>query len=823
MTATKTLIFSITIFFLASCGGGGGGGGGSSNSISYSNPNWISSLTTSQADVYRTSEYDAQWGLETINAAKSYALLNENSKTVAGSGVKIGIVDSGVQTSHAEISSNYSSSGSYNYVSGNSTMVDDNGHGTNVASIAAGVADDSGMHGVAYDSTIIAEKVLNASGSGTDVNVASGITNAVNNGANIINLSLGGTSTSTNIYNALITAKNSDVLVVAATGNDGNSQPDYPARYASNSNLLGYVLAVGAIGYDGTLASYSNYCGDAQNYCLVAPGGSNDGNSAHGIYAALPVGSTIDLNSAYGCDHSGYCALNGTSMATPMVAGAAAVIEGAWPFLTAPQVAKILLTSANRSFSGYDATKYGQGILDLYAAVQAQGQNTLGYGTSVVSSAGYDVRSSSLTSDPIFGDAFSANVAPQLAAAIFYDDYGRDYKANLGEKISQRPNNISTAFNSMAFNNYKTQTLPLNFGGKNSSQLNLQMRSYADQAAPNQFGLKYAITDHSHEDKSLMAGSGFSFTQNFANNFSTNSFSGLTAGFAFNRDALSNIREDKFANFGFVSVNNFAANPFQSFVTNSTNSMLYSTTQRNFNQIFAGTKFFNQKFAVNFSQQTSYDSTSFAAVSSVQNRISDVNLAYSPNDLTKVALSVGNMNEFNNNLLNSKAVGAFGAAGNAKTSYFKLSFSRKLFGNISLISSYSEGRTAVQGNSLGIFRNYSDIRSRSSSLGLVNEQIFGGKMGLIYSEPMRVYSGSASINVPVARDYDGNITRYSASVSLKPQGKEQDVEMFYAKNLTLRYLIEPLIKFNLVAQKQPGNIKSAGNAYLGMVTLNGRF
>ena len=60
-------------------------------------PSWISSVSTAQVDVYKTTEYDAQWGLNRINAAKAYALLAANSKTVAGSGVKIGIVDTGVQ------------------------------------------------------------------------------------------------------------------------------------------------------------------------------------------------------------------------------------------------------------------------------------------------------------------------------------------------------------------------------------------------------------------------------------------------------------------------------------------------------------------------------------------------------------------------------------------------------------------------------------------------------------------------------------------------------------------------------------------------------
>ncbi len=832
MQNTKiTQIFLVILFlFLGSCGGGGGGGGGNSSPTTSNTTNnsesWISSVSTSEVNSYRTTEYNVQWGLEEINAAEAYALLEANSKTIAGSGVTISIIDSGVQSTHVEIANNYDSSGSYDYVNSDSDPSDDNGHGTHVASIAAGAKDGSGMHGVAYESTIISQKVLNASGSGNTTNVANGITNSVRQGADIINMSLGSSSASTTIYNALLNAKNSGALVIAATGNDGNSQPDYPAYYASNSALAGYVLAVGAIGYDGTLASYSNYCGDAKSYCLVAPGGSNDGNSAHGIYAALPIGSTIDLNSAYGCNSSGYCSLSGTSMATPTVAGAAAVIKGAWSFLSAPQISSILLTSANRSFSGYDENKYGQGILDLYAAVQAQGQNTLGYGSSVVSNAGYDVRDSAITSDAIFGDAFSTRVAPQLSEAIFYDDYGRDYQANLGNKITARSNNIAASFNAIAFNNYKNQIIPLNFGNKSATQLNLQIRSYSNQAALNQLGLKYATIDHSQEDKTLSASSGFSFSQNFDQTFISNSniLSDFKFGFSFNRDEVSKMMNSKFNNLGFISVNNWASNPFQSFVMNSYNAAnVYSPIQRNYNQIFLATKFFDEKFAINFSQQNAYDSTSIFAVKSVQNSLNDFNFSYVPNSSSHFSVSFGNLNEFQNNILNSKAVGAFSAAGNSKTSYWKLSLSQKLFADLSMITSYAEGKTTVQGNNLGIFRDYSDILSRSTSIGLVDENFLSGKFGLIYSQPMRVYRGSAVINIPVARDENGNISRYSTTVSLKPKGREQDIEIFYAKNLQFINFIESALKFNFIVQLQPSNIKNADNAYLGMVNWNGKF
>ncbi len=807
----KSLLFLI-IFSLASCGGGGGGGGGGgsnsgSSSSSSSSTSGVSSFTSSDASSYRTTEYNNQSGLETIEAAESYAYLALNSKTNAGAGVSIAILDTGVQINHNEISANYTSTGSYDFVNSDSNPSDDKGHGTAVASVAAGVKDGSGMHGVAYDSDIIAIKVLNSSGSGGSHSaVASGIDKAIIYGAKVINMSLGSLAGSTTLRNALISAKAADILSVAATGNETASQPEYPAYYASDSSLSGYVLAVGSVGTSTsstTISTFSNYCGNAANYCLVAPG--------YEIYDASYSSSGVT---------NGYEKDSGTSMSTPMVAGAAAVIRGAWPFLTAAQTANILLSTAtDLGTSGVD-TIYGHGLLNLYAAVQAQGQNNFAYGSSV-SSSGYDVRSSSLVSDPIFGDAFVLNVAPQLASAVFFDDYGRDYKAFMNERISTRSNsNIAASLTNLAFNNYYTQIIPLSFGKNSSTQLNFQVKSYEDKSAPNQFGLKFITTDRSREDKTLTSSNGFSFAQNFDNNFS----SGLKAGFSVNRDELANLREDKFNNFGFISVNNFAANPFQSFVNNSITSSLNSTTQRNFNQLFVGTKFFDKKFALNFSQQTSYDSSSILSkIGNLQNRVSDLNLSYLPNDATKISVSFGKMNEFDNNILNSKAVGAFEAAGNATTSYLKISASKKIFGNFSVISSFAQGKTIVSGNNLGIFRNYSDIQSRSSSLGLVNEKILGGKVGIIYSQPLRVYSGKAEINVPVARDLEGNVTRYSSTVSLTPKGREQDFEIFYAKNLTLNWFVDPTIKFNLVAQKQPQNIKSAANAYLGFVNFGAKF
>ncbi len=810
MTWIVVLIAIITGGAVAAGGGGGGGGGGGSSSSGSSSgggsggssgidASWI--VTSTEADKYRTSEYNANWGLEAIHAAEAYASLEKNDKTVvsgstvAGKDVKIGIVDSGALTTHVEVASNYVATGSYDFVSSTSSVSDGNGHGTHVASIAAGVKDSSGVQGVAFGADILAERVLNSLGTGSSFNVANGITQAVDYDAKVINLSLGGDYSSF-IDNAILgsdasSAKSNDVLTVAATGNYGDTTPIYPAELAKDGG--GYVIAVGSVGTGSAISSFSNRCGDAKDFCMVAPG--------ENIYAAMPIGSTTDLDPDYGCDSSGYCALYGTSMATPFVSGSAAVLRAAWPHLTAPQVTQILLRSAtDLGASGTDTT-YGHGMLNLYAAVQAQGSNTLGYGASV-DSGGYDVRSSSIISDSIFGDAFTANVASGVENAVFFDDFGRDYKAFLPERISSKSSQSLTYLESIAFSNIANKTIPLNF---NNNQIKVNFSSYKN-GNQNFYGLKHLVIDNSKDPQNQL-------TQGFA--FTNNSFK-TKIGFAFNIDEVANLESEKFGNFGFVSFNNFAANPYQSFFS-GTNSTLQNS--KKFNQFFAKHDVIKNKLALKFSWQNSFNNGAVLGNSSKQNQSFDFGFSLTPKKGNDLILSFGNLTEFNNNMLNSQSLGAFSTNGNVKTSYVKISANQNLYKDLSLITGIAEGTTTIQGNSQGIFRNFSDVRSRTSSVALVYDNFFKGRIGLSYSEPMRVYKGSAQINIPVARDINGNVTRYESTISLVPNGKQQNLELFYSRDLS----DYSNIKFNLITQKQPGNIANAKTNNLLWINYGLRF
>lgn len=786
------------ILFLTACGGGGGGGGGSSSSstltpvVTYSSA-WT--VSAGDADVFRTSEYQSQWGLEAINAAQAYAVLDKNSKTNAGDGIIIGVVDSGVRTDHIEIADNYHSGA--NYVGGASDE-DDNGHGTHVSSTAAGVKDGSGMHGVAYKSQIFAAKSLDADGDGSDVSVADGIAGAIAAGARVINLSLSGGSSDT-LKDAMKAAKAADVLSVVATGNGGSdgigdSNPLYPALYAPDPELIGFILAVGAVDSDGNIASFSNHCGDAKAYCLVAPG--------------------VDITAAYYTSVIGYGIGSGTSMAAPHVAGAAAVLMGAWPFLTADKVAQLLLSTADDL--GNEEI-YGQGMLDLYEATQAQGDNVLGYSSSVADG-GYDLSSSSMIVSPIFGDAFATNIAPQLNKAVFFDDYGRDFKAFLGNKIATNSMPGMT-LDRFLFQNIEHESVPLHFAnglGENATTaLKINFARYKDPEAKNYYGFSHVVLDAAIDQEQGLQ-KGFSLIQG-----SQNYFSDIAYGFAFNIDEISQVGQEEFKS-SFILKNNFAVNPYQSFFQEDYASLDKSNVQNNrqFNQFFINQNILSKKLALKFSYQSSYNSSQlFSNVSEEQNRALNVGFAFKPDSNKSLVVTVGRIDEFDNNILNSKSEGAFGSGGGVKTSYMGLNAYYRPMLNVKLRASFSEGFSKIAGNDQGIFREFNDVRSRSFSIGATHEAFLKGEFGIAYIEPLRVYQGTTTINIPTQFDTAGNIMRYSDQLSLVPQGKERDIEVFYSRQFTK----DAQIKLNLITQFEPGHVKGAANNYVGFLQFSEMF
>jgi serine protease len=249
----------------------------------------------------------------------------------------------------------------YNYVSNTTHANDDEGHGTHVTGTLAQTTNNGiGAAGISHNCSIMPVKALDSTGSGTTSNVANGVYFAVNNGAKVINMSLGGPSPSTTLQNALIYAYNHNVTVVCAAGNSYQSgnPTSYPAAYHD------YCIAVGATRYDRTRAYYSN---TGFYLDVVAPGGDltvdqNLDGKPDGIYQQ--TFQTVGVWTSFGI--IGY---EGTSMATPHVAATAALLYSHG--INDPNRVKraIERTARDLGAPGWDSS-YGWGLIDAAAAVK---------------------------------------------------------------------------------------------------------------------------------------------------------------------------------------------------------------------------------------------------------------------------------------------------------------------------------------------------------------------------------------------------------------------------------------------------------------------
>ena len=310
--------------------------------VEYAEPDYLRSASVTPNDYY----WSLQWGLSKISAPAGW------DQHTGSPSIIVAVVDTGVDTAHPDLSGKIVAG--YDYVNNDNDPMDDHGHGTHVAGISAASTNNGiGVAGVGWNVKIMPMKVLSGSGNGYDSWVASGIRGAVDRGAHVINLSLGGAGFSQTLKDATDYAISKNVVVVAASGNTGSATVNYPA---GNPNVIG----VGATDSSDKIASFSTYNSTVD---VSAPG--------------VNIASTY-----YNSGQHAYAYMSGTSMAAPHVAGLAGLVKSKWPAYTVSQVAsRIQSYSDDKGSPGRD-NYYGHGRINVQRALGSGASSNVSVSTS---------------------------------------------------------------------------------------------------------------------------------------------------------------------------------------------------------------------------------------------------------------------------------------------------------------------------------------------------------------------------------------------------------------------------------------------------------
>ncbi len=384
-----------------------------------------------------------------------------------GNGVTVAVVDSGISSTQADLQGRISAA-SIDVVAGRNTpYVADDSHGTLVSGVIASNFNGLGTIGVAYQSTILSIRadVSDCDDENTEVCFSSSdlvraLDYAVDNGVKIINMSLGGEGRLGAAFEAaLLRAVNAGAVIVASSGNDGESNPGWPARYAIDPRFAGSVIAVGSHNVQDVMSDFSNRAGVTQTAYISAPG----------------------EDVLTGCNGTICYRVNGTSFSAPHVAGALALLLDAFPNLSARQALAILIDTARDAGDAGPDIVYGRGLLDLQRAFAPVGASMtrLSDGTSIIA----EQEPGSFIGGA-FGDAFARQDALKT---VLFDAYERMFAVNLGSAYPTAP---ERSYQAAPFEPSRTATQSMTIPG--GGRLNLI--ASLPQATPEPIAPRYDLT-----------------------------------------------------------------------------------------------------------------------------------------------------------------------------------------------------------------------------------------------------------------------------------------------------------------------------------------
>lgn len=767
----KKAVFLGVLLGLTACAGGGAGvpfaGGGGVAGLPAPDPlapqqpaaNFVDGEFNPCFTVGGTTYCDAAKG--TIGAEDVYA------QGAYGGGVVVAVIDSGIDPTHVDLDANISPD-SRDIISPATPLTDELGHGTMVAGVIAAERNGLGTHGVAFDATVLAIRAdsRNPDGSSAGLFTVPGITAGVEYAAgraHVINLSLGIAGTQLGdpfgsaaeeaaFEQALIDAMAADAIVVAATGNEGATEAALPAAYAGDTvvNASGQMLAVGATNNAGdALASFSNQCGSAMNFCLVAPG--------EAIWTSYP-GNNLAL-------------VDGTSFAAPQVAGSAALLTQLWPTLTPGEVVDILLTTAtDLGAAGVDAV-YGHGLLNLNAAIQPVGVLAIPIEGSATGAA-VPIDGTVLSLGPAFGDALSGS--PLLGQAFALDDYDRDYAAGLQGHVIQAERGFGLG--------------ALLVGG--GTEL-------IETALPNGATVSMGVLDRSP------TGSAVNWTRMVADSQPEQRLQGMSLSVIGGGGTVYKIGYDMTAEQLLSGTDtDTGASLFW-----MPAGMLGPQHQL----IGSGAAFSASRTLVGGTALSAglVEQSDDPGGVGGDGRISEIAMTHRFAGGTTLTATFSTVDE-QRAFLGSDAAGGFAVDG-ATSLFYMLGGSVPLGAGFEFLGSYTLARSDMAAAGISLLSEWSGARADAFGFGLVKRNVLGtgDRIGFLAGQPLRVTAASATLTLPVDYGPDKTVVQDSERVSLVPSGREIDLQLAYDSSVGARGNVSGW----LMMQLEPGHQANADRAY----------
>ena len=670
---------------------------------------------------YIVNGYEVGWGYYAIN------LKAAQTAGYTGKDVKVAVFDSGLFTTNPKFAGNLVTG--YNIFTGGAVTTDEAGsHGTVVSGIiGANMTASVGVpnvYGIAPLSKIMPIQIATATGvlSGTDKQIAEGINFATANGARIFNNSWNNSNTLADLYKAYGVTNANKYL----------TQSWYPLEIAAwtaaaNKGILNVWAAGNNSKADpGFYASLPNVVASLAGTWVAVVGTDQTGklaswSNACGLSAAYCMAAPGDkIVSTYGTNWVG--SGTGTSFAAPMVSGAAALMMQKWPTLTGNQIQQILFTTANKTGVYADTTKYGQGMLDLTKAFSPVGTLTV----KATSGAVIPLTGTYVASAGAIGNMFAKSMGGIVIAS--FDDYKRDYQVDASAAVM--PKNS------------------LNYWG--------------DQMAL--FGADEVKT----KDGTVITGSANGMRSSFA---MVSSKDGV--GAAFGSNISPSLAYGAFAN-GSVRGSdlvllNSVGNPYMNMAPNSVSTAM------------------------------SYGNTKVGAFTNTVPR--DEIAQLQRNDLPQMAggivehtvkwaggyvsASLGMVCE-SNSILGTHSGGALSLGKGANTAFTGVTAGFDINDKWAAFGGATMGYSMIAANQNSMVSSVKGLTSGNAFAGITKSGIFNDsdRLGLVVGMPMRVNSGTATLNAPTGLDMDGNVNVTAYKVGLTSSAVEFSTQAFYNTELS---------------------------------------